>query len=54
VEKVQAVEPLGRTRRVVNRYIERFLSQGDEGLKDKRGGNYRKLTEKDERKIVQC
>jgi len=52
--KVQAVELLGRTRRTINRYIRRYLEQGFEGLKGRWRGNNRKLTEKDERQIVQC
>jgi len=52
LSKAQAVELLGKTRRTVNRYIQRYLGQGFEGLRDRRRSNYRKLTDKDERRIV--
>jgi transposase len=53
LSKDEAVQLLGRTKRTVNRYIRRYLEQGVEGLRDRRRSNYRKLTEKDERRIVQ-
>jgi len=53
LSKVEAVDLLGKTRRTIDRYIRRYLEQGFEGLKDRRRSGYRKLTEKDERRIVQ-
>ncbi len=54
MSKVQAVKLLGKTRRTVDRYIRRYLEEGFEGLKDRRRSGYRKLTEKDGGRIVQC
>jgi putative transposase len=54
LSKAQAMELLGRTRRTINRYVQRYLDQGFEGLRDRRRGNNWKLAEKDEKRIVQC
>lgn len=45
---------MGCSLRSIWRYKNKFLSSGPEGLEDKRRGNYRKLTDKVERRIVKC
>lgn len=54
MNKSEATGLLGRTSRTVNRYIRRYLEEGIEGLRDRRKSNYRKLTEKEEKQVVQC
>jgi transposase len=54
LNRSEAIGLLGRTRRTVNRYIQRYLEEGIEGLRDRRRSNYRKLTEKEEKQVVQC
>ena len=54
MNKSEATGLLGRTSRTVNRYIRRYLEEGIEGLRDRRRSNYRKLTEKEEKQVVQC
>jgi transposase len=54
LDRSEAIGLIGRTRRTVNRYIRRYLEEGIEGLRDKRKSNYRKLTEKEEKQVVQC
>jgi len=54
LNKSEATGLLGRTSRTVNRYIRRYLEEGIEGLRDRRKSNYRKLTEKEEKQVVQC
>ncbi len=40
--------------RTTRRYLRRYLEGGDEALRDRRRGYYRKLTEEDEKRIVAC
>jgi transposase len=54
LNRSEAIGLLGKTRRTVNRYIRRYLEEGIEGLRDRRRSNYRKLTEKEEKQVVQC
>ncbi len=52
VQVRQAAAKLKCSKRNIFRYKKRYLEEGPEGLKDRRRSNHRKLTEKDERKIV--
>lgn len=52
ITKQRACEFARRSRRTVNRWIQGYLEEGDEALREKRSSNYRKLTDKDERQIV--
>lgn len=52
INKVDAAGNLEVTLRTIQRYVKHFLEKGDEALKDKRRGHYRKITEEDERGIV--
>jgi len=52
ITKQRASEFARRSRRTIDRWVEGYLERGDEALRDKRSGNHRKLTEKDERQIV--
>lgn len=49
----EAARQLGVTPRTVHNYYHRFLDHGLEGLKDRRKGNYRKLSLDEEATIVQ-
>lgn len=40
----EAARKLGVTLRTIQNYVRRFLKHGREGLKDRRTGNYHKLT----------
>ncbi|MCI0410275.1 MAG: helix-turn-helix domain-containing protein [Acidobacteria bacterium] len=52
MRRAQAAERLARSPRTIRRYVERFLSQGPEGLRDRRTSNYRKLTAGQAARIV--
>lgn len=49
-----AARVLGVTTRTVHNYYVRFVRHGPDGLTDRRKGNHRKLTPKDEGAIVAC
>ena len=48
----EAARELGVTPRTIHNYFHRFLEQGAEGLRDRRRGNYRKLTLAEEEAII--
>jgi transposase len=50
----EAARELGVTPRTIHNYFHRFLEQGTEGLRDRRRGNYRKLTLAEEAAIIAC
>lgn len=50
----EATQQLGCSIRTVQRYRERYLKEGPGSLKDRRRGNNKKLSDKDERRIVRC
>ena len=54
LDKKEAVEKLRRSLRSIRRYRQRYIEEGPESLKDKRKSNNRKLTDKDERRIIRC
>jgi transposase InsO family protein len=47
-----AAEKLSCTLRTIRRYRQKYIEEGPEGLEDKRRSNFRKLTEKEELRIV--
>ena len=49
----EAARQLGVTPRTIHNYYHRFREHGSQGLKDRRKGNYRKLTLNEEATIVQ-
>lgn len=50
----EAARRLGCSVRTIKRYKSKYLREGPERLKDKRGGNNRKIFDKEERWIVRC
>lgn len=50
----EARQKLRKSKATVFRYLKNFVSQGPEGLRDKRTGHNRKISLKDELNIVQC
>lgn len=52
LSKVEAAEKLEKSVRTVNRLAKSYIERGGEALKDKRGGNNRKLTKKKELEIA--
>lgn len=55
--KIKGKEAAGKLScsfRSIWRYKNIYLERGPEGLKDRRSGNHRKLTERDDRRIVRC
>ncbi len=46
VKVKEAMERLGCSRRTIERYREKYLREGPEGLKEKRRSNNRKITDK--------
>ncbi|HEY4712557.1 MAG TPA: helix-turn-helix domain-containing protein [Dehalococcoidia bacterium] len=50
----EAARELGVTPRTIHNYFHRFLEQGTEGLRDRRRGNYRKLTPAEATAIIAC
>lgn len=50
----EAARELGVTPRTIHNYFQRFLQHGQEGLKDHRKGNHRKLTLVEEEAIIVC
>lgn len=54
ITKKEAFLKLGKSARTIRRYTKSYLEQGEESLKDKRGGNNQKLTKKEELEIVKA
>lgn len=54
IKAKEAAQRLSCSLRSIKRYKKRFLEIGPEGLRDRRGGTHRRLTEKEELRIVQC
>jgi len=48
----EAARELGVTPRTIYNYFQRFIEHGSEGLKDRRKGNHRKLTDAEEAAII--
>ena len=49
-----AAELLDTSARTISNYKRRYTTRGASGLIDRRHGNYRKLTPRDEEQIVEC
>ncbi|NWF91384.1 MAG: helix-turn-helix domain-containing protein, partial [Syntrophaceae bacterium] len=52
--KAEASRVLEVAIRTIRRYLKRYIEGGEDALRDKRGGTYRKITEAEESKIVAC
>lgn len=52
IDKRQAAQLLGCTRRTIDNYCYRFQTSGEAGLKDGRHSNFFKLTAKDRERII--
>ena len=54
LEPLEAAEILGVHPRTIYRYVQNFLDLGPQGLLDRRRGNFHRLTDEQEARIVAC